>query len=999
MSVKGLIHRLFKPSEQTIYFQQTMDSDGLNLILDPEHFSLCKQGTAPAYLQFQYIYLQSLVEQGAAETLANGFSITSEALAALDDESESVLQLPPRYPGEFDTRISGTTGQSTFAVRILPLDSHNQPRLQYQCQSGLLMFSNSERYRLTPAELLAFTAVQNHPSSNDIETANLWLVGLLQKARDQGMALNLSHFDKLEVAHPQRVGINAVVEPGGDLILIPNFGGDDNPVDIANREGQLNSADGKAVMRIRDRIVVLDETRLRATHEIINNKRIPKEQLKDFLATPSAFLDASLVDLDLGFSLRVKGATRFTALEFGETDESGINWFDSPAEPAAPPSILPTLLKDAADLHQCQQTFIRAQQLGADEMAVKGQSIDISQPGEVTAVLDKLKSELESGDWPHQSAATCDDQQAEPEERVTVDLDEIENKTLNLQQKLEQQLAQPCTIDFSAYKRQPYPHQKDGIHWLTTLAGATTGIKAPLTQGALLADDMGLGKTYMSLVGISELYRQVAARGETCKQVLIVAPLSLLENWADEVAVTCPDNTFRDIVILQANQDLPRFRIKGAGNETRQRLGDEETLTEDAIRYALKTGRRFGVDRLDMDRRLVLTTYQTLRDYQFSLCRIDWSLVIFDEAQNIKNPNTLQTRAAQGLKADFKLLATGTPVENSLLDYWCLMDTAQPGLLGDWAKFRERYVQPITQAAADDQDQARLESGRQLRTDTGLLMLRRLKEDQLEGLPEKRIFTGSTPGNSNGWLYDDTLHHMMNGEQLQSYDAVIDSYQQIALGARKGQALGTLQQLRNVSLHPRLNDNTLLSEPGDARTMLALSGKLQILQQLLEQIRAREEKVLIFATSKKLQALLRLWLQALYQVEVNIINGETKAVAQKAGAQTRKGIITDFETRPGFGILIMSPVAAGVGLTVTGANNVIHLERHWNPAKEAQATDRVYRIGQQRDVNIYLPTLHHPERASFDVNLDRLLNRKLGLKDAVVTPQEVQVEVLEETLI
>ncbi|MFB2351132.1 SNF2-related protein, partial [Priestia megaterium] len=94
---------------------------------------------------------------------------------------------------------------------------------------------------------------------------------------------------------------------------------------------------------------------------------------------------------------------------------------------------------------------------------------------------------------------------------------------------------------------------------------------------------------------------------------------------------------------------------------------------------------------LDMDRRLVLTTYQTLRDYQFSMCVIDWGVVVFDEAQNIKNPNTLQTRAAKGLKADFKLLATGTPVENSLGDFWCLMDTAQPGLLGSWQNLRDRW--------------------------------------------------------------------------------------------------------------------------------------------------------------------------------------------------------------------------------------------------------------------------------------------------------------------
>ena len=99
-------------------------------------------------------------------------------------------------------------------------------------------------------------------------------------------------------------------------------------------------------------------------------------------------------------------------------------------------------------------------------------------------------------------------------------------------------------------------------------------------------------------------------------------------------------------------------------------------------------------------------------------------------------------------------------------------------------------------------------------------------------------------------------------------------------------------------------------------------------------------------------------------------------MARSQDTETRKGLIERFEGEPGFGIIIMSPIAAGVGLNVTGANNVIHLERHWNPAKEAQATDRVYRTGQTRDVNVYLPVLRHPEQVSFDVNLDRLLQRK-----------------------
>lgn len=135
---------------------------------------------------------------------------------------------------------------------------------------------------------------------------------------------------------------------------------------------------------------------------------------------------------------------------------------------------------------------------------------------------------------------------------------------------------------------------------------------------------------------------------------------------------------------------------------------------------------------------------------------------------------------------------------------------------------------------------------------------------------------------------------------------------------------------------------------------------------------------------------LSLALGRLYELAtVPIINGDTKAVSRNKLSATRKSIINDFESVNGFNIIIMSPIAAGVGLTIVAANNVIHLERHWNPAKEAQATDRVYRIGQTKDVNVYIPILHHPNYESFDVNLHKLLSKKIMLKDAVITPEQV----------
>jgi len=239
----------------------------------------------------------------------------------------------------------------------------------------------------------------------------------------------------------------------------------------------------------------------------------------------------------------------------------------------------------------------------------------------------------------------------------------------------------------------------------------------------------------------------------------------------------------------------------------------------------------------------LITTYQTLRDYQFSLCRIDWSFVIFDEAQHIKNPNTLATRAAKGLKAQFKLLATGTPVENHLGDFWCLMDTASPGTLGAYQSFRKTYIAPIRQAGASEVSQVRLDVGRQLRKETGALMLRRLKEDNIEGLPSK-IFHLGIKVDDDYYAYHAALDKTMEGEQLQRYNTIID----VVLESKeqedsRGQTLSGLHRLREISLHPFLLNQGTLNAPKNiekARDTFKLSGKLHSLLSILD-----EKKILL----------------------------------------------------------------------------------------------------------------------------------------------------------
>jgi len=456
---------------------------------------------------------------------------------------------------------------------------------------------------------------------------------------------------------------------------------------------------------------------------------------------------------------------------------------------------------------------------------------------------------------------------------------------------------------------------------------------------------------------------------------LAVMPVALLENWLAEIesAFGSKLGPFEDVVVLQGS-GLSDYRLRGAARETSASVDDLDEhgmVREDRIHASLRVGANWGDARLDRPGVLVLTTYETLRRYQVSLGSVSWGVVVLDEAQATKNPEILATRAAKALNARFKLLATGTPVENSLRDFWSLVDTAQPGLLGTWAQFQEAWVAPMEAATGAEHERL----GRALREAVGSFMLRRVKEDHLPDLPPKTVHE---------------YPQIMPAAQVQAYDDVLSDHR--ARAGVKGAALKTLQQLAAVSLHPGLIQGGLGADPvgieQSARTWVTV-------RVILDDVRSRDEKAIVFAKTKEMQRALALWLGSVYGRRVDIVNGDTAATGHGA---TRMAKIRAFEAQPGFQVIIMSPLAVGVGLTVVGANHAIHLERHWNPAKEAQATDRIHRIGQRRDVHVHYPVALHPGVESFDLNLDRLLRSKIALKDAVVVPQEVTQGELESAL-
>jgi SNF2 family DNA or RNA helicase len=975
--------------------------EGVDFILKGAALSDPEQSAIDSpFFGLQYAYLKGLHEQGYASRNANGFTVLSEQLIELDDDFFEVFSFPKAFSGTYQARFEGNTGQAAFSAAIDLVMPDSTRISRYSLYGPFLRLAESEIYRLSPAEWQALTAVQTH---TDLDVAdrgeyeNNWLVFQLQIAKKSGMRINLAHFEHLELLHPEAVGVAVEQMPNGDLSLNPTYGSGIDIADIKARLGQIKEGDSHCILRVKNRFVLLDKARLEATEEILSNTRIPKDQVAQFLKSPTAYLDAALIDLDTGFSLRVHGAERYTHRYFGEVEESKIDWFAISEALLEPADSLKSVIDSEEILEEVEIRIRDALAHGSDTLEVEDRIFDISDPEEVSAALALCREKLQSPIAEEDPISTAIDEE-EGEFRsigqavLAIDSND-EEADFSKSSRLDDFNPARQTFATDNLKRKPFPHQNDGIRWL--LAHLESAKSSDVDGGALLADDMGLGKTYMTLVGVEEWYRRCKVQGDSEKPTLIVAPLTLLENWQAEVSDTFHRSPFSDIVVLQAGADLPTFKVVGSGRETQQEFTEGNLISEqDQIRYSLKVGKSFGHMRLDMPRRLVLTTYQTLRDYQFSLSRVDWGVVAFDEAQNLKNPNALATRAAKGLKSDFKLLATGTPVENSLKDFWCLMDTATPGLLGAWQSFRKEYISPITSAEPEIVRQIKIEVGGKLRSTVGNFMLRRTKAEHLDGLPEKRIFTGDE--SSPDGMYKPELAGVMKGPQLDHYDEIIASVRSRAVEDRRSLVLPGLLRLKITSIHQDIESKQAV--PRNAKDLLRqaeTSIKMRSMLSILNKIEKRGEKVIIFATTKAVQAYASALITSVFGVPVEIINGDTKAVPSKRDTQTRKVIIDRYQALPGFGVIVMSPVAAGVGLTVVAANNVIHLERHWNPAKEAQATDRVYRIGQKRDVNVYVPMALHPTAKSFDQKLNGLLVNKVDLSDAVVAPSIVDSADLE----
>lgn len=445
------------------------------------------------------------------------------------------------------------------------------------------------------------------------------------------------------------------------------------------------------------------------------------------------------------------------------------------------------------------------------------------------------------------------------------------------------------------------PYQKRGYQWL--LNNVKNGF------GVCLADDMGLGKTIQAITVI--LQRQ--QEGALQKAVLVIAPTSLLGNWDKEIEKFAPDL---------------RARIYHG------------------------QGRRLAIKGTDV----ILTTYQIVQREAQKFKSKDWDLIILDEAQNIKNPQSKRARAIKSLQGEGRMVLTGTPVENRLDELWSIMDFLNPGLLGKRESFRKRFALPIEKY----RDKKRLQK---LKMAIDPFVLRREKTDRkvISDLPSRIV--------RNEYCY-------LTPEQGALYQEIVDqTWEKVENSAgmeRRGMIFKLLTALKQVCNHP-----VQYNKRGQVESRA--SGKAARTMELLKEIRDRDEKALIFTQYREMGK----YLQTLIQEEL-----QEEALFFHGGLQPRKReeMVDIFQEgkKGDNGIMVVSLRAGGTGMNLTRATHVIHYDLWWNPAVENQATDRTHRIGQKKNVLVKrFITL-----GTLEEKIEELLQQKKELVDLTVSSGE-----------
>ncbi|MDN5925238.1 MAG: DEAD/DEAH box helicase, partial [Xanthomonadales bacterium] len=442
------------------------------------------------------------------------------------------------------------------------------------------------------------------------------------------------------------------------------------------------------------------------------------------------------------------------------------------------------------------------------------------------------------------------------------------------------------------------PYQREGLAWLNFLANAHLG--------GILADDMGLGKTVQVLAHLLSEKQQ----GRLQQPALVVAPTSLVGNWRDEAARFTPQ---LKVLVLHGADRADRF----------ERIAEHD---------------------------IVITTYPLLSRDQEKLCQAQFSLLVLDEAQAIKNARSQAAQVVRELPVKRRLAMTGTPLENHLGELWAQFDAIEPGLLGSQRQFTKLYRTPIEKHADADRQQ-------RLNQRVGALLLRRRKQDVLTDLPAKTEIVRMLELESSQRALYEAL-------RLAQHTRVQDAVRERGLGQSGIIVLDALLKLRQVCCDPRLVKL-------DSARKIKQSAKLDALLELLEGLLGEGRRILLFSQFTEMLGLIETALQQ-RGIAWQSLTGQTPS-------SQRSALVKRFQDGE-VPLFLISLKAGGLGLNLTAADTVIHYDPWWNPAVEAQATDRAHRIGQDKPVFVYRLIC----AGTVEEKIQALQSRKADLAQAVL---------------
>lgn len=913
--------------------------------------------------------VRSLDQEFAVEEEADAIILPTRLVAALNEADAHLLGLPPATHLTLQLRSTGSLADGTVDVQAKWIRRGGAP-VRADPKGARVRDGASTNRMVEPlySVLQLCRKVSEAPVGDDRRAAFAELREQLGEELASGIDTD-GFIDRIRIAYAAAFSLDAKTSGGRfdfDPVLFSRKVQESVDGDLVDEsEGSLltttdslhfqakfrqTNGERKSYLLPDGTLLFLDPLLTRALGVVREQQKASSDKRRDFLRSPQRFLREKL-GLDTADDDAAADRLFIETQQFSER-VSGIEVWQKPVLPWIKPkanSWLPEsfglrigdppnetfVTLETGDAEQISTAVSAALELGEGRVTWNGEEVPANT--QTLAALDGI-AKLE---WEIAEAS----QQRKVSEGPT---EALQTFFLQIGQNFETldfaRLAQPGS-HASPYdppalpegvRSPPKPHQLEAFAWLTEAWSRQV-------PGLLLADDMGLGKTFQALMFL----RWVRAEAATGRPILIVAPTGLLRNWQAEIAQHLAPGALGEIVEAFGSS-LGDFRT-GCGND----------IHGGSSRLNVEDWNSAGV---------VLTTYETMRDYHMSFARIRFSVIVYDEVQKLKNPASQMTRAAKALNADMQLAMTGTPVENRLQDLWSIADTVYPGFLGTSREFEFSY--PATsherlselQSVLVDRDGA-----------LPAFMLRRMKDEILTGLPKKSSQKYSVE---------------MPPEQASAYDNVLARARALRQSGDKGAMLKVLHMLRGTSLHPHPPRGVQ-----DVSAYIGQSARLKKTFELLEDVAQAGEKALVFCEDLEMQAFLAMAIQERFEMK-----RLPMCISGQVPGPKRQEMVSAFQSKPpGFDVMILSPKAGGVGLTITAANHVIHLSRWWNPAVEDQATDRVYRIGQERPVTVHIPLATHPDpliaSSSFDKRLDDLMERKRTLSRGLLLPPESEGDV------